>query len=417
MEVISLVTGSWFPRTKLHIKEYDAFLKEGTSHLPLDPAELTRLRNELAPEDVSYNGARFDFVHAMLRGIDVTFYEDGLLMLERKPGNDLVKEAAALRAFYHDRLAPALAYLYKLGSPMLSQRIPHIGQRPLIIQVSGATDDEVNKLLARFDDKTHFVSRTKKLNVYFADHHIIVAHDGKQEDAAQVAIRSFILFREYEHKLRHYLDLHRTIWESISDIHGRDPLRIKDLPEIRDHLLDFKRDLAVSKTRLGQLRSYLPARRREVNEAGLEQQMRDIEAYRFEKVEAASSYMDELWHMLADYIESTVQITDLLYQENLQKEINFEQFIFLVASVAAIIELGAIAVSSVTLQDPASGAQLVGNIFEFNLHELLVYGGITLIASIVIFNVLKPLIGSFRRVRTKELFRGIGDADTEPDKR
>jgi hypothetical protein len=416
MEVTSIVTGSWFPRTKLHIKEFDTFLKKGTSHLPLDAKKLQELRASLDPKDVSYNGARFDFVRANLDGTDVTFYEDGLLLLSRAPGKDISSSIAELADLYGSRLAPALTYLYSLGSPMLSQTIPHIGKRPTMLLVREASDADVDALVRSLGDSVHFVARQPRITVHFADHHIIVVHDAAETAVAETVVRSLILFREYEHKLRHFLDLHRTIWESISDIHGKDPLRIRDLPEIRDRLLDFKRDLAVSKTRLGQMRSYLPARKHEVDEVGLEEVLRGLEAYRFEKVEAASSYMDELWHMLADYIESTVQITDLLYQENLQKEINFEQFIFLVASVAAVVELGAIAAAKVSLTDPETGAMLTGSILEFSMHELLVYGGFTLLASIVIFNILKPLIGSFRRVKTKELFRGVGSSGADEGK-
>jgi hypothetical protein len=408
MEVTSIITGSWFPRTKIHIKEYDRFLKTGTSHLPLEPEKLAKLREALDPKDVSYNGARFDFVRATLKGAEVTYYEDGLLLLSRRPGSDIAGSIAELRALYEKDLAPTLAYLYSLGSPMLSQRIPHTGTRPLIITVKDASDKDVDGLVRGLNDAVHYVARQERISVHFADRHIIVAHDGGDDEISRMAVQSFILFREYEHKLQHFLDLHRSVWESISDIHGKNPLRIRDLPGIRDHLIDFKRDLAVSKTRLGQMSSYLPARKREVDELGLEQAMRDIEAYRFEKAEAASSYMQELWHMLADYIESTVQITDLMYQENLQKEINFEQFIFLVASVAATLELGALAGAEVRLTDEATGHLVTGRLFDFNIPDLLLYGGATLIASLVIFNILKPLIGSLRRVKTSELFRGVG---------
>ncbi len=415
MVITSVTTGSWFPRTKLHLKEYDTFLRTGASHLPLDAEKLKALRSGLGPEDVSYNGARFDFVHAMLVGNDVAFYEDGLLILSHPAGNDVAASVQELRAFYEHRLAPALAYLYSLGSPLLSQRIPHIGKRPIIIVATDATDAEVATLVHDLHDAVHFVARQDGVTVHFGDNVLVVVHDAGHAELANSVVRSLILFRECEHKLRHYLDLHRTIWESIADIHNKEPLRIRDLPEIRDRLVAFKRDLTVSRTRLGQMRTYLPARKREIDDLGMEEVMRGLEAYRFEKVDAAWTYMNELWHMLEDYIESTVQITDLMYQENLQREINFQQFIFLVAAVAATLELGALTGATVHLTDPSSGAVLTGRLLEFNLGELMLFGGITLMASILIFNLIRPLIGSFRRIRTKDLFRGIGSVQATKD--
>lgn len=413
MEVKRIITGSWFPRTKMHLKEYFAFLETGKSHLPIPKDELEKAREVLSPEEVLYVGGRFDEVVAKMRGYAVRYTEDGLLLVSKEV-HALASDVIDIRSFYDDRIAKALGAIYGIGTPAVMHRIPHVGMRPIVLIVSSASQDDIDGLFAELTDVPHFVARGNEATAHFGENHIVIEDFGTSEAQMDLLVRMYVLFREYEHKLRHYLDLHRTIWESIADFRGQETLATKDLPAIRDRLLDYRRDLAVTRGRLGQMESYLAARRSAVDATGQTDWLGTLEAYRFDKVQSATAYMKELWEMLDEYIESTVAITGLLYQENLQKEINFQQFIFLVSAVAGTLTLGTIAGASISLNAPSGTSLATGSLVSFSLHDFLIFGGASLVISVVVFTLIRPIISSFRRIKVRALFRGSGTGPAGP---
>ncbi len=401
MEVISVATGSWFPRTKLHLKEYFAFLKGAGSHLPLDPAALKAACDKLRPEAPVYVGGRFDLVTARFDGLTADYHEDGVLVVTKPASADVAADVAALREFYDSRISPALALIYSLGTPVLMPAVKHEGRRPVFITMKNATDGEAAALLERLGETAYHVARQDGVSVHYAENVIVIS--GGDEALVRMLLVDLILFREYEHKLRHFLDIHRSTWDSIERLRSKQTLSLKELPAIRDQLLDHQRDFAILRARLSQMDSYLDERRAEIDDLGLTRAMRGLEAYRFAKLRSATGYIDRLWTMFQDYLSSTLEITGLMYQENLQKEIKIEQFIFLLGAVAAIIGLGILPTSDLRLF--GTGGQLIstGQIVTFSVYDLVVMGGAAVLATFLILSVVRPLVSSFRRIRATSL--------------
>lgn len=400
MELISITTGSWFPRTKLHLKEYYAFLKDGTSHLDLDEKELKSLHKRLSPRDVRYVGGDFDKVSADFDGIGGTYHEDGLLILH-KPVLDIEEDLEKIRRFYDDGISRVLTFLYSIGTPVVSYHIPHIGQRPIVILAKGMTDDEAQIFCAEHDNEIHFIARHTDRTVYFATTLILINDETGGAGKTKYVIDYLILFREYEHKLRHYLDLHRGLWEDIARIQERTMIPASELPAIRDTLLDHKRDLAVIRARIAQMRTYLKERRSVIDGLGIEEEMRAVEAYRFGKLEGSTDYVGRLWDMLDEYLASTVELTEFIYRENLQKEIGIQQFIFLVAAVAGVLALGDM--TGATIWFDYQGARVEGVLSAFRTKNLLVFGGSAIALSLLVYYGVRPLIKTLSRIRAEKL--------------
>ncbi len=410
MEIKTLVTGSWFPRTKLHLKEYFTFLRSGTTHLPLDGRKVKTLQKKLAPTGVAYVGGRFDKVVADLDGHAVEYFEDGLLLIGRKT-QDAVAGIDDLRKFYDHRMVPALGLIYSVGTPVITPTFKHAALRPVIIIAGPAPEREVADLAAKCGETVHFTARRGEVAVHYADNLVFIC--GADEDFSRRLAGMILLSREYEHKLRHFLDTHRTVWEEIEQLRARQALALRELPAIRDRLLDYHRDFSVLRARLNQMDSYLDERRSEADDSGQAEALRGLEAYRFAKLKSATRYVDRLWEMLEDYLRSTVEITGLMYQENLQKEINFQQFIFLLGSVAAVLALGSIAGASLYMFDPDGGIMATGSIRSFALADLAKMATAALAATLVIFLGVRPLISNLRRIRTESLLGSMPKRDID----
>jgi hypothetical protein len=328
-------------------------------------------------------------------------------------GADFAIDAARLRDFYNKTMAPALTHLYSVGTPVMAPALPHDSKRPIIVLLSSATDEEIEGLAAANGDAVHFTARSPERTVHFADNLIFIVgsgHEGLDEKLAG----EYVFFREYEHKLGHFLDMHRSVWEAIEAMRSKDDVKLGDLPGVRDRLLDYDRDLTVLGARLGQMDAYLDERQSQIDDLGLAKTMVALEAYRYGKMRIATKYMDQLLEMLDDYISSTVEITGLMYQENLQKEINFQQFVFLLGSVAAIIMLGTLPSSKMAFFDPAGKLISNGKLFNFEVKSLAIFGGCAFIATLIIFSVIRPLISSFKRIRVTSLLGSGGSQKTAP---
>ncbi len=415
MEVISITTGSWFPRTKLHLKEYYSYLKDGRVHLDLDADKLKELRKQMQPRNVQYVGGRFDRVSAEFDRITSLFHEDGLMTLSIET-DDLQKDIATLQDFHEKLMIPALSMLYGLGAPVISYKIPMLTDRPMIILAKQVEDTEVRKFCAELDDEVHYIARHPERTVYFADRYIVIGDETGGAGTTRYIIDEFILSREYEHRLKQYLELHRQLWERIAEIQQRASIPSYELPTIRDRLLNYKRDMSIIRARIDQMQVYLKERRNEIDDLGLTENLRAVEAYRFDKLSGSTAYITRLWDMLEEYLDSTVQITGFFYQENLQKEINIQQFIFLVGAVAAVMSLGTIAGAGFVVLSTDGHALYQGLVSSFDPIALVQFGSIAILASMVFYFGIRPAIRFFSRISPASLIgRGVKKAVADRD--
>lgn len=414
MEVISITTGSWFPRTKLHLKEYYGFLKDGRVHIDLDVEKIKELRKQMQPRNVQYVGGRFDRVSAEFDDIASLFHEDGLLTLNVAV-KDFNEDLKRISEFLDKLLTPSLSMLYGLGAPVVSYKVPTLMDKPVIILAKGVEDAEARKFCAELDDEIHYIARHTDRTVYFADRYIIVGDESGGAGTTRYIIDELILSREYEHRLRQYLELHRQLWGRIAEIQQRASIPSYELPAIRDRLLNYKRDMAIIKARINQMVAYLNERRSEIDDLGLTEDLRAVEAYRFDKLSSSTFYITRLWEMLEEYLESTVQITGFFYQENLQKEINIQQFIFLVGSVAAVMGLGTIAGAGFVVLSTDGHTMYQGLLSSFDPIVLVQFGSVAILASMVVYFGIRPAVRFFSRIRPAALVGGVRKKDGADD--
>jgi len=410
MQIQSVITGSWFPRTKLHLKEYLAFLKTGTSHLPIDARALKAAHKKLAPQEPVYEGGYFDWVSAKFGDITATYYEDGLLLIS-KPASDAVKDAAELREFFDERLAPALSLIFSVGTPSPMPSLDHQAKRPIFIVVDHATDAEAAELTGRFDDAVHHSASYQDTTIHYGDDVIVVGGGSAFSTLKDKLLATLLLSREYEHKLRHFLDAHRLTWEGLEKMQTKNKLSPKELPEIRNRLLAYQREMLILHARLLQMAEYLPVRQKEIDDYGLAEPLHQLKIYRFDKLRSATNYIDRLWTMLVDYLASTTEITGFVYQENLQQEIELQQFIFLLGALAAFLTLGAMPGSKLSLLGTDGQLLAIGNIAAFSFADLVRFGGMALLLTAAFFLLLKPY---YQRKKMTSLLNGTKVREKTP---
>lgn len=406
MEVVRLVTGNWFPRTRLHLAEYYRFLQDGTSQLPIDRDQLKRAREKLDPKNVAYVGlaahGRFDRVDAEVDTLHTVYFEDGLFLASKKVTR-VEDDLFRLQTVYNDRCLTALTLLFSVGLPAITVYDPRYTQRPTVLVAKSGTESEVRALLATYQETPHFTAAYSGCRVYLGEQLIVVVTKEPDSHRTEHLVMALVFFQEYESRLRHFLNLHREVWQSIEKIRNRPNLPLKDLPQIRDHLLDYDRDLSTVSARLAQMSHYLDERKTEFDEMGLATYLRSLQAYRFGKMRVSTQYLIELWDQLDEYIESTANIIGLMYQEQIEKSLNALQFIFLVGTVAGLLTLGSLGVTE-TLFFDADG-EVTGRAFapSFGVGTLSIFVGVSFLISLMIYLGVKVFTANIQRIKPSHL--------------
>jgi len=407
MRIAYAVTGNWFPRTKMHLKEYHRFLVDGVSHLPIDPELLRRVHKAMQPTNIAYiglaAGGRFDHVEAECGGFLASYFEDGLFLARRNIGTDADADIYELHNFYNEKLLVALSALFSVGLPALSVHDPKYTERPTVVVAESATDAEVTQWTDALQDRIHFLIKHKKHRVYYGDRLIVVVTREPESDLTHQLIRSIIFFREFEARLNNFLNLHREVWHSIDEIRKKDSLSLTELPRIRDRLLDFDRDLSIVVARLSQMEDFLVERQLEIDEMDRTEYLRALEAYRFGKMRVNTRYLLQLWNQLDSYIESTANIIGLMYQESLEKSLNVLQFIFLLGSVAGVLILGDLSAGETPIVDAGGQTIAVAQMTGFNWQDLFIFGGTSLFLTFAIFFGMQFFTSKLSRIATKTL--------------
>jgi hypothetical protein len=109
MKIEKIYTGSWFPRTKLHLKEFFNFLKYQSSELGFEKQKLIKLFSSLAVKNVQYQGGIFDKISVQCQGVNFEYFEDGLLIIEKK-FEKIEEDLKFLENFYQHKLVSVFTY-------------------------------------------------------------------------------------------------------------------------------------------------------------------------------------------------------------------------------------------------------------------------------------------------------------------
>lgn len=395
MKIKYVYTGSWFPRTKLHLREIYNFLKYQYVEIVKDEKSLFQALKKLKVKDVRYEGGVFDRVIAGSGDIVMEYEEDGLLLLRTDSGK-WPQDHLRLDAFYQGSITPILAGLFGRGAPTLELIRTGIRVKPTIVVASQANKNEIAPFFAKVNDAPHFAVKKNGLAVHFGDKVILIISNQPDSEAVHYLIRFYTFFREYEAYLYRFMLVDRRIWDRINAIREARAIKGQDLPQIRDNLIVYKRDVAAIKLRLSQMDDYIKERRRDMAQKNLAQLMEEFRAVRFEKMASIQEHVTELINTTEKYVDDAVNLLELLYQENQQRQISTLQVLFLIGAVANVIVLGTLPSSTVKLFDlmgrPAGSATII----DFDFVSMIQFGAFSLAISILLFLIWNYI---FRRIR------------------
>jgi len=324
--------GVWFQRTSLHLKEFRDFLSGQDGMIGLDKEKISELRKSLDLQDIEFvHDSNFNLLRAKNDGVDISISEDGVIIVHSEIDIDIERTAKKLETFFSKKLSPALSYLYSRGAPLPKDLSSVKELYPLYLIGSELEKSEIDEMFDFINDKPFLIEKKDGIEIQTSNEMVVInleaSHPMIEVDLAKKLISNIIIFREFEKQLSQYLNLHRTIWESISLVRESNTLTLEKFPSIRSEILGHLKTLSFVRARLCQMKDILASREEIISgeEAKLLDDL-DMEN-RFKILSAEQSYILNLWDMTTDYARGTLDLLDSLLNENTQKEISVLQTI------------------------------------------------------------------------------------------
>ena len=238
-EEYKIVFGGWYQRTTLHLSEiYDLFAL-GHSKLNLPIEKLKKFHKLLNLKEVSREAGYFELVKAKTKSnIEIRYYEDGLYILETKSA-DVKKGQKLLKEFFNNVFNPAISYIFSLGAPTPKILADIEAVHPTVVGTASDNPENFEIDSKKFGEVYSKIT-SHDTTVYKTPSHIFVVTSPTLKTSINELVEMQIFFREFKDQLEKYLDIHRVIWEEISDIKERKYIKGKEVGEVRDKLESYK---------------------------------------------------------------------------------------------------------------------------------------------------------------------------------
>lgn len=325
--------GGWYQRTTLHLSEiYDLFA-HGRSDLSLSPEKISSFHRQFEFVSVTRQAGNFEFVKAITRhGIEIRYYEDGLYILETK-SPDVKSAQAHLRQYFEECIHPAISYIFSLGAPTPKVLADIKTTHPTVIYTSSSKPLSILKTIEFGEVYSQITS--KSLSVYKTPSYIVIISP-PNTPYPQELIEMQIFFREFKDHLQRYLNIHREIWEEISNIKEKGAIVGKDVESIRSRLDSYQKTISLIKSRINQMGTYIQTRSTLAKKLDIENDLLSIFQYKFETLKDTHAYIQEIWKMTQEYVDTAIQVIVEVKNQSANNSINSLRLITTLSVLAGI---------------------------------------------------------------------------------
>lgn len=327
--------GGWYQRTTLHLSEIYDFLKRGSSKLNLDQGKLTFLYEGLNLTNVKRENEYLEFVSAENDGgISVKYFEDGLYLLSTE-SSDVEKSKKKLEDFFEMYLGPAISYIFSLGAPTPKVLANMKNIHPLVIVLENK-DHSNYKVDTSIFGEVYSTFKSDKFSVYKTPNYIIIPAVKSEINKISSLVEMQIFFREFKDQLEKYLNIHRSIWEEISQIKEMGSIKGKDIIKNRMKLDSYDRSINLISNRINQMSTYIKTRQSISKELGIEGHLSKVFDYKFETLMNTLTYIKEIWAMTKDYVKNAISVLSDIENQSLNNSIKSLQIITSIGVVSGI---------------------------------------------------------------------------------
>jgi len=309
VNIQKIYIGGWFQRTTLHLSEIYDFLKEGKSELALNSAKLKDLREALGIDSIEMKIDNLDYILFRSKsGIEVKIYEDGLIVLSKKPDGSAEGNINNLTTYYETKLSPAISYIFSLGAPIPKELANIKTIYPYFLVLDKASKSDTEALLKDFSQEKYFEITKQEFEVYRGNKLYII--NNQKEDLKNIEdfIHEQIFMREFKGQLHRYLNLHRIIWERIAEVKERGKIKGNEIGPFKDKIEGYAKTVNLIEARINQMGAYIRTRASIAKSSGELKKFADILEFKYETLVDTLEYIKHIWGMTKNYVNSALDL-------------------------------------------------------------------------------------------------------------
>ena len=325
MKIEKVYIGGWFQRTTLQLSEIYDFLRFATSELALEKNKLLKLHKNLGVKTVAYDIDCLEILKFQTEdNIDVKIFEDGLIVLsyDQMKEYSLFDDIDALANYYEKKLSPALSYLFSLGAPVPKELANIETVYPYFIVLNNESKQNINALLAKTEKQKYFEFTNKDYDVLRGDKYYFINNKKKTITEVERYIEEQIFVREFKAQMHRYLNLHRIIWERIDEVKENVKINGKDIIKVNSRIDGYQKTVNLIDGRINQMSTYLRTREKIAkNDEKLKESLEMI-GYRYETLGNTLAYLQYLWDMTQNYVNSARSLYKNLSSDVTDQSIN-----------------------------------------------------------------------------------------------
>lgn len=334
-EKTKITYGGWYQRTTLHLSEIYDLMALGKSNLDLDKNKLSEFKSNLGLETVTREAGYLEFVKAKTKeGIEIRYYEDGLYILDFD-SDDIKYGAELLQNYFNNNLSPAISYIFSLGAPtpkvLANIKTTHptvvtiINDEPTNFKID---PDQFGPVYSTIQSKDILVHKTPQFLFVVSKQNLVSIRE---------LVEMQIFFREFKDQLEKYLNIHRHVWEEISDIKERGVVGGNEIELLRSRLDSYQKTVSLISNRINQMGSYIRTRSSIAKGFELEDYLVKLFQFKFEILTDTLDYIKEVWKMTTDYLSSAIQVIIEIKNQSTARGIQSLQLITSIGVVAGIL--------------------------------------------------------------------------------
>ncbi|MCD4771025.1 hypothetical protein K8R30_01245 [archaeon] len=332
---VNVVFGGWYQRTTLHLSEVHRFLLNGTSDLDLSKVKLKALRNGLGLKSVKRIVGYLEYLEFETKnGIKVKYFEDGLYVLSKK-GAGIVKIKKEIEDYFHKKFQPAIGYLFSLGAPTPKILSNMEEVHPFVIE--RIVRDPLKSKVGKEFGEVYLETRSSRLKVSKTKDNIIVDVAASRKKELEVLTEMQIFFSDFKLQLHKYLDIHRKIWEEISDVKDREFIRGSDVRKYKGMLNSYQKTVQLIRNRINQMSNYAKTRQDISERVRIDRHLNELFQYRFEDLFNSLEYIKEVWNMTLDYVNSAIRVMEGVEKKSSSSGLKSIQLLVSVGVIAGIV--------------------------------------------------------------------------------
>ena len=334
--VFRVTFGGWYQRTTLHLTEVYDLLAYGRSHLDLNRVKLTGFQQAMGIRSVAREVGYLEYVRVTTEhGIEIRYYEDGLYVLEMET-NEIPKAKAAMERYYEEKFAPAIAYIFSLGAPTPKVLANLKTVHPVAVSVV-MTNPEAYEVDEKEFGTVYSSIKSDEMVVKKTSGYIFMVSTPKQKLMLRDLAEMQIFFREFKDQLEKYLNIHRKVWEEISDIKEQKEIRGAEVERVLGKLDSYQKTINLIGSRINQMGAYVHTRADVAKETKIEEHLALLFQYKFDVLSNTHSYIKEIWSMTANYLDSAIHVVKDIEGRSTNKSIQSLQLITTYGVVGGII--------------------------------------------------------------------------------